>query len=50
MYRIVILLSAIGLLLCWALAGLLLLPLAIVGWAVKAMQRGLRWVQGWGEA
>jgi hypothetical protein len=50
MYRIVILLSAIGLLLCWALAGLLLLPLAVVGWAVKAMQRGLRWVQTWGEA
>lgn len=50
MYRIVILLSAIGLCIVWALAGLLLLPLAIVGWAVKTLQRGLRWLQTWGEA
>jgi hypothetical protein len=50
MYRIVILLSAIGLCIVWALAGLRLLPLAIVGWAVKTLQRGLRWIQGWGEA
>ena len=50
MYRIVILLSAIGLLLCWALAGFVLLPLAVIAWAVRTMQRGLRWIINMGEA
>lgn len=50
MYRIVILLSAIGLLLCWAIAGIVLLPLAVIGWAVKTMQRGLRWAINLGGA
>lgn len=50
MTRILVLLTAIGLCLMWALAGLLLLPLAVIGWAVRTMQRGLRWVMNAGEA
>lgn len=50
MNNILVLMTAIGLCLAWALSGLLLLPLAVIGWVVKTMQRGLRWVQSWGEA
>ena len=48
MKNILVLLSVIGLMLCWALAGMLLLPLAIIGALVKTMQRGLRWVMNGG--
>lgn len=50
MTKILVLLTAIGLCLMWALAGLLLLPLALAGWAVKTMQRGLRWAINLGGA
>lgn len=50
MNNILVLMTAIGLCLAWALSGLLLLPLAVIGWAVKTMQRGLRWIQNMGEA
>jgi hypothetical protein len=50
MNNILVLMTAIGLLLCWALAGLMLLPLAVIGWAVRSMQRGLRWVMNGGAA
>ncbi len=48
MNNILVLLTAIGLMLCWALAGMLLLPLAIIAAVVKTMQRGLRWIQNGG--
>jgi hypothetical protein len=50
MDKILVLMTAIGLCLMWALTGLLLLPLAVIAWAVKTMQRGLRWVRDGGAA
>lgn len=50
MDKILVLMTAVGLCLMWALAGTLLLPLAVIAWAVKTLQRGLRWVQMWGGA
>lgn len=50
MTQVLVLLSAAGLCLVWLLASLMLLPLALAGWVVKTMQRGLRWVMTWGEA
>ncbi|WP_198036369.1 hypothetical protein [Cupriavidus taiwanensis] len=50
MANILVSMAAIGLFLTWAIAGLLLLVLAPIAWAVKTMQRGLRWIQNMGEA
>ncbi|SOY79950.1 exported hypothetical protein [Cupriavidus taiwanensis] len=50
MTNIIALLMAIGLCILWLTAGLLLLPLAVLGWVVKTMQRGLGWLINLGGA
>lgn len=48
--NVLILLSAAGLCLVWLLASAFLLPFALIGWVCTTAQRGLRFLQTWGEA
>lgn len=47
--NVLVILSAIGLCMVWLIAGVFLLPFAIIGWVCTTVQRGLRAVQTWGQ-